>query len=76
MLNTDQAMAESAQANAAISKKRYAAPKLESYGDIRDLTLGGSPGNEESGTPRTKKRRNSGNPLRAVDVDGAGRLSK
>lgn len=36
-------------------KKRYAPPSIEMYGDVRDLTLGGSPGKGESGNPKTRK---------------------
>jgi hypothetical protein len=32
-------------------RKPYSAPKLELYGDIRSLTLGGSPGSGDSGGP-------------------------
>jgi hypothetical protein len=49
MSHTDRTMPESAQAKAATGKKRYAAPKLETYGDVRDLTLGGSLAGTESG---------------------------
>ncbi len=31
------------------SKKKYGKPRLEILGDLRTLTLGGSPGFEESG---------------------------
>jgi hypothetical protein len=37
------------------AKKRYAKPRFEALGDVRDLTLGPSPGSGESGTPRTHK---------------------
>ncbi len=33
-------------------KKPYSAPVLEKYGDVRDLTLGGSPNIDESPTGR------------------------
>jgi hypothetical protein len=36
-------------------RKPYSAPKLEDYGDLRDLTLGGSPlGSGDSGDAGTK----------------------
>jgi hypothetical protein len=36
-------------------KRRYAAPKLVSYGKLRDVTLGGSPGMWDSGSANIKK---------------------
>lgn len=33
------------------AKKQYSSPHLVSYGDVRDLTLGPSPGVGESGNP-------------------------
>ena len=38
-------------------KKAYQKPVLKSYGDVRDVTLGGSPGGGDSGTPTTRRRR-------------------
>ena len=35
----------------AASKKHYTKPQLSTYGDLRGLTLGGSPGVGESGMP-------------------------
>jgi hypothetical protein len=36
-------------------RKPYSVPKLEDYGDLRDLTLGGSPlGSGDSGDAGTK----------------------
>jgi hypothetical protein len=36
-------------------RKPYSTPKLEDYGDLRDLTLGGSPlGSGDSGDAGTK----------------------
>jgi hypothetical protein len=32
-------------------RQRYTAPRLELLGDIRDLTLGGSPGQTDSSAP-------------------------
>lgn len=37
------------------SRRQYSAPKLYRYGDIREMTLGGSPGRGDSG--KTKKVR-------------------
>ncbi len=34
----------------------YVAPELRELGDIRDLTLGGSLGTGDSGSPRTQRR--------------------
>ncbi|MCB1628644.1 MAG: lasso RiPP family leader peptide-containing protein [Xanthomonadales bacterium] len=33
------------------SKQPYETPELRSLGDVRDLTLGGSPGTGDSGNP-------------------------
>jgi hypothetical protein len=33
----------------------YSPPRLEVLGDVRDLTLGGSPGVGDSGNPLTRK---------------------
>jgi len=38
-------------------KKAYQKPRLICYGDVRDVTLGGSPGGGDSGTPTTRRRR-------------------
>jgi len=35
----------------------YEKPLLFTYGDVRDVTLGGSPGGGDSGTPTTRRRR-------------------
>ncbi len=35
-------------------KRRYQAPRLTAYGDVRSLTLGGSPGPLDSGDSGTK----------------------
>ncbi len=32
-------------------RRRYAKPRLEHYGDVRGLTMGGSPGVNDSGAP-------------------------
>lgn len=34
-----------------VKRKRYAKPKLEQLGNLLTLTLGGSPGEYESGNP-------------------------
>jgi hypothetical protein len=39
------------------TQKIYAKPKLELWGDLRGLTLGGSPGSGESGAPQTHDNR-------------------
>ncbi len=36
-------------------KKSYSPPRLESYGDLRTLTLGGSPGIGDSGAAFTEQ---------------------
>lgn len=38
--------------------KAYIKPKLVCYGDVRDITLGGSPGGGDSGSPTVERRRN------------------
>jgi hypothetical protein len=38
-------------------KKPYSTPKLQIYGDIRDLTLGPTPGNGESGNVLVYRRK-------------------
>lgn len=40
-----------------INKPIYQKPRLICYGDVRDVTLGGSPGGGDSGSPRTERRR-------------------
>ncbi|MBI4817187.1 MAG: lasso RiPP family leader peptide-containing protein [Deltaproteobacteria bacterium] len=34
--------------------ERWSAPRLEKHGELRDITLGGSPGIGDSGTPGTE----------------------
>jgi hypothetical protein len=41
-------------------RKRYTTPRLERHGDVRTLTLGGSPGSGESQNPGTRKSRSLG----------------
>ena len=41
----------------ASSRRPYSPPRLKLYGNIRELTLGGSPGIGESGGGQTFKRR-------------------
>ena len=36
------------------AKKKYLSPQVLPLGDIRDVTMGGSPGVGDSGTPATK----------------------
>jgi hypothetical protein len=36
-------------------KRRYATPRLVTYGRLREITLGGSPGMFDSGSLATKK---------------------
>lgn len=40
-----------------VKKKIYQKPRLIEYGDVRDVTLGGSPGGGDSGSPTTRRRR-------------------
>lgn len=42
---------ESAPPSRAAERKHYSRPLLNTYGDLRGLTLGGSPGVGESGMP-------------------------
>lgn len=37
-------------------RRPYATPLLTSYGRLRDVTLGGSPGRGDSGSSLTKKK--------------------
>ncbi len=39
-----------------VHRAAYVAPELRVLGDIRDLTLGGSLGTGDSGSPRTQRR--------------------
>ena len=39
------------------NKRVYLKPQLVCYGDVRDITLGGSPGGGDSGSPTTRRRR-------------------
>lgn len=39
------------------NKRVYIKPRLICYGDVRDITLGGSPGGGDSGSPTTRRRR-------------------
>ncbi|MCG6962346.1 MAG: lasso RiPP family leader peptide-containing protein [Acidobacteria bacterium] len=44
-------------ARAAARRRAYVPPRLEDYGDLRDLTLGGSPpGVDDSAFPNTRWR--------------------
>lgn len=38
-------------------RKPYVRPQLYPFGDLRSLTLGGSPGVGDSGNPRTQRGR-------------------
>jgi hypothetical protein len=38
-------------------RKPYVRPQLYTFGDLRGLTLGGSPGVGDSGNPRTQRSR-------------------
>lgn len=40
-----------------VAKKPYATPRLTTYGDLRTLTLGPSPGIGESGNPAVFRAR-------------------
>jgi hypothetical protein len=40
---------ETPQSSLPITRKPYIQPKLECFGDVRSLTLGGSPGMTDSG---------------------------
>jgi len=39
------------------TRKVYKKPRLQDLGDVRAVTLGGSPGINESGAPTTRKNR-------------------
>jgi hypothetical protein len=49
----EQRMTPPQDAPASAARKPYATPKLTRYGDVRDVTLGPSPGTGESGSPLT-----------------------
>lgn len=40
---------------ATVTRAKYESPTLVSLGDVRDLTLGGSPGSGDSGSPGTQQ---------------------
>jgi len=40
-----------AQKSRKTNKKEYKKPQLKSYGKLKDITLGGSPGLNDSGNP-------------------------
>jgi len=56
-----------------IGKKPYTAARLRTYGDIRDLTLGPTPGIGESGSPGTLR---AGPNQSFLDVPGGGILGR
>ena len=39
-----------------VPSKPYSAPQLSRFGDVRELTLGGSVGNGDSGSPNRQAR--------------------
>ena len=43
-----------AQKSRKINKKEYKKPQLKSYGKLKDITLGGSPGASDSGATGTE----------------------
>ncbi len=43
-----------AQKSRKTNKKEYKKPQLKSYGKLKDITLGGSPGGGDSGNPDTQ----------------------
>lgn len=45
------AIGPAAEGAPAPRRRSYACPRLEVLGDIRDLTLGGTPGTGDSGNP-------------------------
>jgi hypothetical protein len=48
--------AETLVSNASdLPKPAYVSPVLTSLGDVRDVTLGGSPGSGDSGAPATQR---------------------
>jgi hypothetical protein len=51
MHNVEDRIPESSSAADRAARKLYAPPRLVCLGDVRDLTLGGSPGSGDSGNP-------------------------
>ncbi|MGH1542568.1 MAG: lasso RiPP family leader peptide-containing protein [Arenicella sp.] len=45
------------QAERRMNDRVYQKPRLICYGDVRDVTLGGSPGGGDSGSPTVERRR-------------------
>ncbi len=43
------------QENSVLAREAYVAPVLTWLGDVRDLTLGGSPGSGDSGSPGAER---------------------
>jgi len=43
-----------AQKSCKTNKKEYKKPQLKSYGKLKDITLGGSPGSGDSGSETTR----------------------
>ena len=44
------------QAERQMNSRVYQKPRLICYGDVRDVTLGGSPGGGDSGSPTVERR--------------------
>lgn len=53
--NSTPRTARTPRRTAGIGRKRYEAPRLEVLGDLRTLTLGGSPGVNDSGAQFTEQ---------------------
>jgi hypothetical protein len=45
------------QFSTASGRRRYAKPALSSFGELRNVTLGGTPGGGDSGAPLTQNLR-------------------
>jgi len=63
-------MGKSVQTGSASRKRVYSTPSLERLGDIRALTLGGSPGNGDSGISDPHDPLGSGSMMDRVESSG------
>jgi hypothetical protein len=52
---TDQQETAATETSSGKRRRRYSSPRLETYGDIRTLTTGGSPGVGDSGNAQTRR---------------------
>jgi hypothetical protein len=62
MHNTNETMAESNSVANRVARRDYAPPQLVHLGDVRDLTLGGSPGAGDSGNSEVQQPQSARSP--------------